>query len=438
MANEETKRKRKLSPSAADEDTTAEDCPEEQEKKGDIEDSNSEDSFFAETFICDAIPGYDFLFTLRKHLEFDEALRVGAVIKHHGVDVGSLEGLLIDRNVRPCSRFHSLCDAESCELDGLGMLFCNADGTVRHADIDGLDFIKHNAASYAGFLHIEMVRVDPEHRHKDLGIQSTKALLEWLNARDGTVPATHRIHSSAEIRSHWTLAVIHTEFCDSDLPAEAGAKEVATRKMMLQFARLGFKQAQFGSSMWYLLPDRLELKSKLSIETLQISKIAEDPPLTEADKAVVKYFESFKEDPLEQFESEIRELVSAGANLKRVSALHWAVCNGAHAQPYLEVLLRGGELDVNGADSFGNTALHALATCVFKLNGAIMQEAATSLIALGARRDAKNVFGNTPLLALLREMRRNGDRFAAMGRWRFGNAVDDVDAEKDAYDLALA
>ena len=229
----------------------------------------------------------------------------------------------------------------------MGVLFCNDDGTVRFADIDGLDATADDAASHGGFLQIEMVRLDEEHRHKDVGVRCIKALLEWMNAREegrqSTLPWWNTLHSS------WTLAALQpgletTEedrrryFAQEKEPsAEEKAREeerkaqaiIAHRKVALQWARLGFRQAQFASDYWYLTPNRTCLKTKADVAELQITEMPKIKPIAEADEPLCDYFSRCEtEGRPATFELDVRRLVAEGADLNRMHALHRAVKHG--------------------------------------------------------------------------------------------------------------
>ena len=98
--------------------------------------------------------------------------------------VGRLQGLVIDRNLRPRWQFHELCDSVSQELQEMSVCSCNGDGSLRYEDLDGLTEEMDAAASSGGFLQIEEVSISEAHRRKDLGVRCVKNLLEGLNARD--------------------------------------------------------------------------------------------------------------------------------------------------------------------------------------------------------------------------------------------------------------
>jgi len=72
------------------------------------------------------------------------------------------------------------------------LTFCNDDGTLRFSDLDGLIAGQDNPASIGGFLHIEMVSIGEQHRHRDLGVRCAKLLLEFLNVRDARERQEHK------------------------------------------------------------------------------------------------------------------------------------------------------------------------------------------------------------------------------------------------------
>ena len=161
------------------------------------------------------------------------------------IEVGKLRGNLLNRDrLRPNAVFHDACDAESNELQGMGCHFCNADGTLRYRNLDGLSRAQDRASSFGNFLHIESVALDSSHRGKGVGMRFLNAVLEW---------------------ERWTIAGISAGALnqwfswngmkdESRQPRTEEEQAVIEDKVCRSFARLGFKQAEFGSEYWYLVP----------------------------------------------------------------------------------------------------------------------------------------------------------------------------------------
>lgn len=157
-------------------------CDEESNEESESEEE--EDRKICQETLEDTVVGYAFTVTLESHDEWESVVMIRVSITHEKELVGHLNGLVIDRDFRPRSQFHELCDSQSQELQGMGVCFCNDDGTLRYKTLNGLAKEKDDAASSGGFLQIENVSIDEAHRHKDLGIRCVKTLLEWLNVRD--------------------------------------------------------------------------------------------------------------------------------------------------------------------------------------------------------------------------------------------------------------
>lgn len=350
--------------------------------------------------------------TLSAHYEFESVVVLSVDIHHGQSKAGSLTGLVIDRSFRPRPRwtFHELCDAQSRELQQMGVCFCNNDGTLRYADLDGLDAKNDSAANWGGFLQIELVSISEEHRHKDLGVRCVKAVLEWLNVQDKREREEHLQEEmrSLDLKSRlgfgWTLAVLSPGLENvgedaecrmaaflRDRPASASA-----RKVTLQWARLGFRQAKFGSDFWFLTPGGLALKSKTDVAELQITRVPKREPLHKDDQALLKYLLGCVDDQgrvSAGFEANVRRLVAQGAEPERAHALHRAVEFGVAAGAHFRLLVSLGA-NLDGTDELGAVALHRTAALLDRgeRTQARAVAAAEALISLGANRSVADVF----------------------------------------------
>jgi hypothetical protein len=394
-------------------------------------------------------------------------ISVSIMYKNDAV-VGRLKGLVIDRDFRPRWQFHELCDSESQELQEMGVCFCNDDGTLRYEDLNGLTKEQDAAASSGGFLQIEEVSISEAHRRKDLGVRCVKKLLEWLNARDvrqceentGIKPLYKCL------RAGWTLAVLqpglenteedrkrwreeHEREREGGEPSAAdqaqkaermALRKAGKRKVTQQWARLGFQQACFASNLWYVIPSRLGLKTKEEVSDLLITETPEPQPVNNLDKPLILYLREATALPLPSFEAEVRRLVASGADLNRCHVLIHAVMNGVTFEAKLRLLVHLGA-NPNDADEFGQTALHALAELIggdtATREGAVI--AANCLIGLGASCSVKDVYGNTPLETVLKQIRHYVDFDGAFGglselQWQQHRRDD----EKERYELVVA
>ena len=94
----------------------------------------------------------------------------------------------------------------------------------------------------------------------------------------------------------------------------------------------------------------------------------------------------------------------------------------------------------NDADEFGQTALHALAELIggdtATREGAVI--AANCLIGLGASCSVKDVYGNTPLETVLKQIRHYVDFDGAFGLSELQWQQHRRDDERERYELVVA
>jgi len=82
--------------------------------EGDSEDG-SQDRILCQQTLADR-GDYSFKITLERHYEYDSVVEIRVEILHRDTEVGHLKGRVIDRSFKPRWQFHTLCDAESEEL----------------------------------------------------------------------------------------------------------------------------------------------------------------------------------------------------------------------------------------------------------------------------------------------------------------------------------
>ena len=263
--------------------------------------------------------------------------------------VGSLEGSLLIRGLsdigsmrfRFCN-FHSICDDISEQMQEISTTLCNADGSLRPDNIDGLSEADASWANEQGFFHLETLKVDEAHRHQDLGVRFLRSLLEWLD-------------TDADVDEMWTFAVVDAGTMESE--------HDAYRKALLQFARLGFRQQAFGSSLWYIIPRRVGLLPKSEIGKLEISHSPKAFEVKKEDRPLIDYLDTmYKAKPAADFGKKLDTMCAAGAKVARALALHHAVAIGIRMTASDIGHLIRLKADINAQDHVGNTPLHIMAS----------------------------------------------------------------------------
>jgi hypothetical protein len=263
--------------------------------------------------------------------------------------VGSLEGSLLIRGLseigskrfRFCN-FHSICDDISKEMQEISTTLCNADGSLRPDNIDGLGEADASWADEQGFFHLETLEVDETHRHQDLGVRFLRSLLEWLN-------------TDADVDEMWTFAIVEAGTLESE--------HDTYRKALLQFARLGFRQQAFGSSLWYIIPRRVGLLAKSEVGKMEISHIPKAPEVKKGDRPLIAFLDTMsKAKPAADFGKKLDKLCAAGAKVARALALHHAIDIGIRMSASDIGHLIRLKADINAKDHVGNTPLHIMAS----------------------------------------------------------------------------
>lgn len=356
--------------------------------------------------------------------------------------VGGLDGTYVNRNAMGTS-FHEVCDSISGELEELSTAFCDGDGMLRYDGIDGLeeDYDGENLPDYGGFVHLNKIVLDAEHRHKDVGIQCFTALLDWLATLEFKNPGYDEDYEECveedmfdeeehmdKTTKGWSFCAIvpsgvweaesradqalEDEACGHRRSPENVTDEFVAReidllnrrsagnlKVRLQFARMGFQQRAFASSHFYLLPARLEMfrppMSKEEVkERVVITERPAEPVLNAAERRVFHYMKNAGADrstSLAQFQTEVSRHITAGADLTKCNGLHALVASLIRRSDTLFdvskvawILSQG--VDINAKDSDGNTVLHVAS--YWGNQGAIRD-----LMRLGADKNVTNASG---------------------------------------------
>eukprot|EP00816_Leptocylindrus_hargravesii_P003711 CAMPEP_0196815356 /NCGR_PEP_ID=MMETSP1362-20130617/49230_1 /TAXON_ID=163516 /ORGANISM="Leptocylindrus danicus, Strain CCMP1856" /LENGTH=510 /DNA_ID=CAMNT_0042192275 /DNA_START=47 /DNA_END=1579 /DNA_ORIENTATION=- len=338
------------------------------------------------------------------------------------VVVGELKGNYINRNTasKNYGGFENICFDFGGELQEIARNFFNDNGDVRYSKVDGLekDNLEAMETQIGGFIHLYTIKLNEEHRHKDIGIKCITKLLAWiykLNFRDRSPFGGVNIGGSAKrnsdgevldsltgrpiefeyITTGWNICCIdasaimpNTEhFMDhynrmhsdsltaEDVALENGKWDIhkdATRKLRRQYARIGFQQHSRGSPYFYLLPSRM-IWPPLSKEEVARSVNITDSPfgsklnaMLPCDRKLTEYLEGWhwQYTSLGKFQKKIDRFVDDGADMSRCNGIqtfvrhvHRAGSNPVVIIEKLRILLSKG-VDINDADHNGDTALH--------------------------------------------------------------------------------
>lgn len=423
-------------------DTAEEEGHDESEEEEEYEEEEELQALILEETLP-AFGEYSFHVKLSAHYEYETVVDVHVTILCGESKIGFMEALVIDRDFQPSWNFHELCDALSGELQRLTFGRCHDDGRLRYAEFHGLTAEKDSAASAGGFLHIDLVSIDPEHRRKDVGVRCVKTVLEWMNLCDEEAHKAwgERLRSipfnfTSRLRFGWSFAVMSPN-SESDFgahkraqhagqaeerpeqqeaaaasreeqehgaDAEAEAVVPARRKIARNWARLGFRQASFGSEFWYLTPSRLCLKSKPAVANVTVTEMPKCPAVADEDEPLLEYLLECKASgPPSTFEVDVREYVRQGADLDRMNALHRALKFGITSHAHYRLLVDLGA-DPQGVNALGRSALHGAAHFTGHGHERLSRgiEAVHALLnSIGASRSATDIFGKNPLDVLL-------------------------------------
>ena len=213
-----------------------------------------ERSVLASGSVTDSVDArYSYTFKLRRGDDSGQ-FSVSAAVLCDGRDVGRAEGSLIDRRR---AGFFDTCDSLSQELCDIAADFCASDIGKLKRDIAGTSPAERASASAGGFVHINLVTLDVEHRGADVGLRCLHELLTWLlQARP------------------WTIAVLFPAPDPGALPHDEASQGTAISKIRCQWMRLGFVRRNSNSSFFYLFPDRLTIRSKTEVPASDVAEVA--------------------------------------------------------------------------------------------------------------------------------------------------------------------
>lgn len=356
-----------------------------------------------------------------------------ADIEVNGQRAGSLTANLVDRD-RCGRRFHSVCDAESGELQSISCLFFGSSGQPRYSALKS-----DPSAETGGFLYIKTFHVDAAHRtcgSTDVGSAAIRALL-----------------SCAELAGRWTVAAYIADrmafmseleknkdrFARSETDEPEDPTEKATRIAKIndamardarQFLRAGFQEATCAGGGWlYVTQGMLQNTTPLTHSAALALPMLLTAPAgqlltstsstgdgadsssasstlaakTTADERLLKQLINRcgmgTAKPTERVLMEVDKGLQEGANLTRAAVLQFCVANG-YTELISPLIARGA--DVNAFDEYGGTPLMHAAAATLRLwnpyhNPKQDLTMVAMLIALGAN---KNIVGQDGRSAL--------------------------------------
>jgi hypothetical protein len=334
-----------------------------------------------------------------------------------------LEGALLHR---PSPSFFEEADAVSGELQFLATLFCESNGTASRIHHEMLDN-DPDTVRQGGFLHLERVAIDPQHRGKDLGLRFIHEVLMALNHK--WTLAVMEPYSLRDFQNQWSES-----FSSAD-DEWIGSQQAKTQAIQRHFLRMGFAQAGNSNGRekaWFLtrttyMANADPIKSWLSKEDSK-KIIIHEPPVIEEPKGLDKELR----DAIgmacadENAMDEIHRLIKKGASIEKAKAMHVAA---ALEQPIVlrELAKIGGNIE--DCDENGNTPLHVAAAC-FRPN--IIRY----LLEMGADAKKTNAGGETPLQSLQKALQSLEDMCAAFSLG-FGLAPRAIDVEPRYESLFL-
>ena len=420
------KRKSAGATMSADDEEESDEYEDEHEDE-DVDEDEDEETVIDRHDVLDAATGYKFSF---KEIEDasegfgDYRSDVCGTVLVQAEDktwskVGTLNGSVLNRRqARMHGGFHTASDEHSQELANVAMECCNDNGSLRFHNIPELDETEHRNCSEGLFLHIESVKLSPEHRGKGVGPRFVDALLCWPTLtqhqtdRDWTfaaiVPGTLREDGGIPVRGRAAF---------SRTPEELALDEAKILKVCQAWARVGFKQCKFASDTWYLVranhtPGKVLAKAEVANVTR--TKLAREPAIEDlvpADLALLTAAIGPIDRGLGGFELTVDAVMTLG---DRCDKLGLAVAAGGDATrarllnrlvgqmlnqhgvsdsdlcSLVQFIIETLKADVNAADSAGVTPLHIAALAVSS------PLVVPLLLKYGANKDARTLEGRTP------------------------------------------
>lgn len=330
---------------------------------------------------------------------FSRSNREEEKVESKGEEVGYLSGFLLPRPMTDGSSFFEMADSVSDELAELTGMFCNRYGHLTRIDtgLEGKDIEE------GGLLQIYSMEIKgPGHAGTcDLGLRLVHEILGFLKDDWNIalmVPCLLGVQIQQWPDFHNRLK-IDPNAAEHTKEQTEGLKE-AHLKIKRHFARMGFVQAGRNSEhhhAWYLTASSYygastprdgatamnKWKSKSEIKDLDIF-VAPDAHVPEGVDAELNAL--VVREPIDTYK--VRDLIKTGASIHGSRAIFVAAADNDVDLLKLLVEELGG--DANEPDENGNIPLHVAAMM-------LCPEAIDLLVQKGAKKDAKNDKGHSPL-----------------------------------------
>ena len=300
-----------------------------------------------------------------------------------GAEAGSAELVLVQRSGG--GGFHADCDAESADLQFVGVALCDDRGTVRPASVRAADAA--DEASEGGFLYIDTFRC---------AAASAPAAIRAL------------LCGLPELAGKWTLGAYVGDGRRGD---SAAARDAAAEEDVRPFLRAGCAQVvelvgHGRAPVVFALPGALAAAPLLPASAEV--KVAAAPPRKVKSAGSERLFQAMMAQGgpglSAAFLAGARKLIEKeGASLAEACVLHVAVANGTTpAEVDALLALAPGEAEraaaLTAADSDGLTVLMVAAAsspAKCKFGETVPTALCAHLLARGARKEAKDAKGLT-------------------------------------------
>ena len=348
---------------------------------------------------------------------------------------GSFSAHLIDRKrCKAGNMFHTVCDAESGELQEFGCALFSSNGAPRYPAL------KSDASvARGGFIYIDTFELNAEHRMDgatDVGAAAIRALLSCPQISGRWTVASYIADSRAVLSAAQVAAEHKRDFImaraqfDSE-PAEtveekscriAGINE-RMAKDARQFLRAGFAEMAYKTGGWLYMTARmmqsppmthsqaLAVPLRLTSAAGAASASAGLVGLSEADGRLLQKLRGDGVATTADVLTTVDRFVAQGADLTRAGVLQFCVANGK--KELLEPMLTRGA-QISGKDGrSGATALMVAAGCtlaqISRYNRQHDSTMVSTLIALGADKNVVDDDGCSALGYYFRAIRDMND-----------------------------
>jgi len=375
--------------------------------------------------------------------------------------VGSIRGHIVARN----KNFHRKCDEISADLQGIGCIMFEPDGSNRCVEL-----LQSRTKKKGSFLYIHTMSLkDGFKENSDIG---TRAIAEFLTALEGkwTVAAYigDDLEALTEVERREQQMDEHEAFLIEmrgviQIPDEEKFQNAVKRRKgvsadVRQFVRNGFQELSEETvgnvgymyiteemwKEWKPLPDKLSHEDSLAVTLRADAPLNKEAFKTYAkDEELIRFLKENSEElskpadfvhpfgmPVPRITAEtimarVMQLVREGADINRSNALHVCAANGM--TPLFDPLVHQGAL-VNAKDEQNMTPLmlaarHAPGNTT-KFNPTPPIGGIRALLGLGANKDITDGVGRTALGHFYDTVRGYSDMAECFGSSRAKEPLD--------------